>query len=95
MVRGGHAHKICHQLIIAVVGTFSCKVSNFNESETLQIDANGPSLYVPPLTWIEQYSFSENCVVAVLASHYYEEEDYIRNFTAFMDLKTNVYRKKP
>lgn len=77
VVRGKHAHKNLQQIIIAVNG--SCKVLVDNKIEKKIYELNNPShgLFIQNNTWREIFEFSSDCVLMVLASEYYNKEDYI------------------
>ena len=79
--RGNHAHRECHQLIIAVAGSFKVSTERGEKHEFVLNDAvNGypsPSLYCPPLTWLTIHDISPGSVILVLASHPYDVSDYI------------------
>lgn len=45
------------------------------------------SVYVPRLNWLELSDFSTNAIVPVLASHHFEEADYIRSINEFIAIK--------
>ncbi len=84
-VRGAHAHKECHQLLICLKGSVSCLVDNGHERAECLLDRPDKALHVPPMTWGTQYNFSEDAVLLVAASHLYDVEDYIRNYDAFLE----------
>lgn len=81
--RGFHAHKELQQVLVAVSG--SCQVLLDDGKESVEVELNSPDkgLFVDKLVWREMYDFSEDCVLLVLASEYYTEEDYIRNYQDF------------
>lgn len=84
IARGFHAHKELDQVAICVAG--KCKVildDGINKNVVLLADpAKGVS--IPPMIWHEMHDFSENCVLLVLASELYDEDDYIRNYEDFL-----------
>jgi hypothetical protein len=41
------------------------------------------------MIWREMFDFSDDCVLMVLASDYYDESDYIRNYEEFLRLVNN------
>ena len=41
-------------------------------------------LYIANNMWREMYDFSEDAVLMVLASEYYDENDYIRDYDKFL-----------
>lgn len=87
--RGFHAHYKTRQVLIAVSG--SCKVFLDNTKRKTDVLLNTPTkaLILEPNDWHEMYDFSTDCVLLVLASHHYDEEDYIRDYEKFIE----VYRK--
>jgi hypothetical protein len=86
--RGGHAHKIIHQGLIAVCGDFMVSCENVN-GEKINFHLNKPDmcLIIPPLFWSIQSRFSKNAVCLVLASGSYNENEYIRDKEEFNALK--------
>lgn len=77
VVRGKHAHKNLQQILIAVNG--SCKVLLDNKQDKKIYELSNPSqgLFIQNKTWREIFEFSSDCVLMVLASDYYNKEDYI------------------
>jgi UDP-2-acetamido-3-amino-2,3-dideoxy-glucuronate N-acetyltransferase len=86
--RGSHAHKELEQVLIAVKG--SCKIHLDNNPETAEVilDDQSIGLLMESLIWHEMYDFSEDCVLLVIASDYYNEKDYIRNYDQFIEITT-------
>jgi UDP-2-acetamido-3-amino-2,3-dideoxy-glucuronate N-acetyltransferase len=83
--RGEHAHRVCHQFLICVRG--SCVVladDGVNRTELL-LDSPDKGIYLPPLVWGVQYKYSEDAVLLVFASHHYDADDYIRNYSDFLE----------
>ena len=85
--RGGHAHKILHQLIIAVSGSFSVILNDGTEQRAVFLNRPYHALYVVPGIWRELDDFSSGSVCLVLASELYNETDYIRDYSEFVQLK--------
>jgi len=84
--RGFHAHRNLEQLAICVSG--SCKIILDDGSEKCEVFLDNPStgLLISNMTWREMHNFSDNCVLLVLASEYYDEEDYIRDYSDFKSM---------
>ncbi|HBV2904089.1 TPA: WxcM-like domain-containing protein [Citrobacter freundii] len=82
--RGFHAHKATRQ--VAVVARGSCKFHMDNGKHTEELELSDPAvgLLIEPYVWHEMYDFSEDCILMVIASDYYNEEDYIRDYDDFM-----------
>jgi dTDP-4-dehydrorhamnose 3,5-epimerase-like enzyme len=82
--RGGHAHKELHQLIIAMSGSFDVVLDDGNEKKRFNLNRSYNGLYVCPLMWREIDNFSSGSVCMVLASDYYDETDYHRDYQGFL-----------
>lgn len=90
--RGFHAHKELKQVAIAVRG--SCRFVLDDGSERVEVLLDNPAqgLLIESFMWREMYDFSEDCVLMVLADQLYDESDYIRDYSQFIDMvKNNVY----
>ncbi|HWW46353.1 MAG TPA: FdtA/QdtA family cupin domain-containing protein [Xanthobacteraceae bacterium] len=81
--RGGHAHKELHQLIIAMSGSFDIHLDDGFHKKTIHMNRSYYGLHVCPMIWREIDNFSSGAVCMVLASDYYSEHDYYRNYEAF------------
>ena len=85
--RGGHAHKELYQLIIAAGGSFDVVLDDGNEKRTVHLNRPYQGLKVVPGIWRELINFSSGSCLLVMASHNYDEKDYIREYKEFEDLK--------
>ncbi|WKU19956.1 sugar 3,4-ketoisomerase [Advenella alkanexedens] len=83
--RGGHAHKELHQLIIAMSGSFDIHLDDGHTKKTVHMNRSYNGLYICPMIWREIDNFSSGAVCMVLASEYYDESDYYRSYTNFID----------
>ena len=83
LVRGKHAHKQLHQVAICLSGSCKMVLDNGFERESLVIDSPKIGVDLPPMLWHEMHDFSDDCILLVLASDYYNEEDYIRDYQKF------------
>jgi hypothetical protein len=82
--RGGHAHKALHQLIIAISGSFDIHLDDGHEKKTIHMNRSYYGLYVCPMMWREIDNFSSGAVCMVLASNYFDEDDYYRDYSKFI-----------
>lgn len=89
-VRGQHAHHRCHQLLIALRGSVSCLVDDGVRRTSHHLSTPNEALYMPPLTWGSQFNYSADAVLAVLASHPYDADDYIRSYDDFLGIVTQL-----
>ena len=85
--RGGHAHRSLYQLIIAVSGSFSVTLDDGHLKRTVLLNRPYKGLLVVPGLWRTIEDFSSGAVCMVLASSEYDEEDYIRDYGSFLNLK--------
>jgi len=76
-VRGGHRHKKTIQAAICIRGV--CHIVNDNgETKTeFMLDNPGKGLILEPRDWHIMDRFSNDAILMVLASHYYDYNDYI------------------
>ena len=84
-VRGGHAHKECHQFIIAASGSFEVVLDDGTHKRTVALNRPFWGLHVPPGIWSSEQSFSSGSICLVLASHAYSEDDYISDYDEFLE----------
>lgn len=82
--RGAHAHKECHQFIIAASGAFEVVLDDGINKRTVTLNRPFWGLHVPPGIWASEQGFSSGSICLVLASHGYSEEDYIRNYDNYL-----------
>ena len=82
--RGGHAHKGLHQLIVAMSGSFDVILDDGSKKRRFHLNRSYYGLYVCPMIWRELDNFSSGSVCMVLASNYYDEADYFRDYDQFV-----------
>ena len=83
--RGGHAHRRCEEMIVAVSGSFDVTLDNGTERHTFHLNHPYQALYVGTGVWRTLDDFSSGAVCLVLASLPFEEEDYIREYDEFLE----------
>lgn len=91
-VRGEHAHRVCHQFLIAVSGSVNVVADDGVSRQEFLLDRPNLGLHLPPLTWGVQYRYTDSAVLMVLASHAYDANDYIRDYTEFMHMVSDRYQ---
>lgn len=84
--RGEHAHKECHQFLICVSGSVNVVADDGHSRREYVLDRPDAGLHLPPMTWGIQYKYSPDAVLLVFASHYYDADDYIRDYDEFVQL---------
>lgn len=85
--RGSHAHKECHQILFCVSGQVRAIADDGITRQEFLLNSPSKGLYMPPLIWGTQYSYSADAVLLVLASHRYDPEDYVRDYSEFYSMK--------
>ncbi|AWH89661.1 sugar 3,4-ketoisomerase [Limnobaculum parvum] len=83
--RGYHAHKSIRQIAIAVRGQCKFHLDDGKLKKQVLLDDPAKGLLIEPYIWHEMYDFSDDCILMVLANDFYDEADYIRNYTEFME----------
>jgi hypothetical protein len=81
--RGGHAHKTLYQLIVAASGSFDVILDDGRNKKIIQLNRPNFGLLVVPCIWREIVNFSSGAICLVLASHKFDEADYIREYTDY------------
>jgi dTDP-4-dehydrorhamnose 3,5-epimerase-like enzyme len=81
--RGEHAHRQCHQFLTCVRGRCTVLVDDGHQREEFVLDRPTLGIYVPPMVWAAEYGHSFDSTLMVFASHYYDSEDYIREYSEF------------
>ncbi len=82
--RGSHAHKHLDQFFFAMSGSFDIVLDDGNSQQKFHLNRPYVGVYVCPMIWRELSNFSSGAVCMVLASAYYDEEDYIRDYQEFL-----------
>jgi hypothetical protein len=82
--RGAHAHKHCHQFLVAASGAFEVLLDDGRNKRTVLLNRPFYGLHVPPGIWAAEQGFSSGSICLVLASHCYEPEDYIRDYKYYL-----------
>ena len=88
--RGYHAHKNLQQILVCLHG--SCKILLDDGKERSEVTLNFPDkgLLIESMIWREMFDFSSDCVLMVLADGFYDEEDYIRDYSNFINLEKEL-----
>lgn len=88
--RGAHSHKECHQFLIAASGGFKVEVNDGSNNKTFSLIRPNQGLHIPPGIWASELDFTSGAVCLVLASHVYDEKDYLRNYKDFQEYIKNI-----
>jgi oxalate decarboxylase/phosphoglucose isomerase-like protein (cupin superfamily) len=87
--RGGHAHKTLSQIIIALSGSFDVLLDDGKKKKRFFLNRPHYGLYIPPGIWREIENFSSNSLAFALASDFFDEKDYVRDYNVFKKMVAN------
>ena len=82
--RGAHAHKECHQFLVAVSGSFEVMLDDGKLKKTVSLNQPYKGLHIPPGIWASEINFSSGAICLVMASHKYDENDYLRDYNEYI-----------
>jgi hypothetical protein len=82
-VRGDHAHRHEHTLLIPLVGSFKVNVDDGHDRVTFLLEDPSHGLLIPPHHWLRAYDFQPGSLCLALSSHTYDEHDYWRDYAEF------------
>ena len=91
--RGGHSHYTCHEFIIAISGSFDVIVDDGTNQFTYTLNRPYQGLLVVPGIWRTLKNFSSGSVCLAIASHHFDENDYIRDYDTFLQYKHSVKKE--
>lgn len=84
-VRHGRALRTTTECVVALSGSFDVVIDDGHERRTVHMCRSYEGVLIPPMHWREIVNFSTNSVAMVLASAPYDEEDYIRDRSTFLN----------
>jgi hypothetical protein len=87
--RGAHAHIECHQFLIAASGAFEVVLDDGKNKRTINLNRPYYGLHIPPGIWAAEQGFSSGAICLVLASHSYNEVDYLRDYNLYLKWKNS------
>lgn len=92
--RGFHSHKITQQVLLPIAGTLKVDLTDGEKSETFYLDKDNIGLYIPTNIWLSMYDYSSDCIICVICSHEYNEDEYVRNYGDFLSHIESLKHKK-
>jgi hypothetical protein len=87
--RGAHAHKICHQFLVACSGSFEVMIDDGISKRIIELKKPNIGLHIPPCIWASEINFSAGAICLVMASEVFDESDYIREYDSFINFKNH------
>ena len=83
--RGAHAHKTLHQFLICLSGSFDVSVDDGYNQSVIHLNRPWQGLHIPPMIWASEINFDPGSICLVLASDLYDETDYYRDYSIFLE----------
>lgn len=83
--RGAHAHKECHQFLVAASGSFEVLLDDGKTKRQVLLNRPDIGLHIPPGIWASEINFSSGAICLVLASHKYDGADYLRDYNDYLN----------
>ena len=87
--RGGHAFRKNNEFIIALSGAFDVTVDDGKQKKQFTLNRSYYGLYIPAGLWREMENFSTNSVALEFGSIHYDQQDYIRDYSEYLILKSD------
>ncbi len=84
--RGQHAHKTVKQFVTCLAGTCKFILDDGKSKQTIHLSSSSQGLYIDIRIWGEMYDFSPDCILMVLASDFYDPEEYVRDYQTFLSI---------
>lgn len=88
--RGAHAHKQCHQFLVAASGSFEVRLDDGVNKRTVLLNRPFYGLHVPPGIWASEQAFSSGSICLVLASELYSPEDYLQDYDQYLEYRKSL-----
>jgi len=83
--RGAHAHKECHQFLIAASGSFDVVLDDGKNKKIVNLNRPFYGVHIQPGIWAHELNFSSGAICLVMTSHIYDPNDYIRNYDVYLN----------
>ncbi|TDX00035.1 sugar 3,4-ketoisomerase [Dinghuibacter silviterrae] len=83
--RGAHAHRTCHQFLVAASGAFEVLLNDGRTQRLVQLNRPYMGLHIPPGIWASEVNFSSGSICLVLTSEKYDDKDYIRDYDEYLE----------
>lgn len=82
--RGGHAHRTCAELLVALHGSFDLELTDGQDTCTIHLERPDKGVLIRPMVWCRLFNFSPDFVGLCLASQEYLPEGYINSYSDFV-----------
>lgn len=83
LTRGNHAHKTNDQVMFVIQGALTLHLDDGTSTQSLRITNDDPGVRLGVKLWHSMNEFTQDCVAIIVASHAYDDSDYIRDYSEF------------
>jgi dTDP-4-amino-4,6-dideoxygalactose transaminase len=83
--RGFHSHKKTMQVLVSINGSFNIDLTDGKTTKTYILNEDNKGIFIPHNIWLHMSEFTDDCIILVLCSYKYDENEYIRNFGDFVE----------
>lgn len=83
--RGSHAHKNLEQVLICTNGSLKVRCFDGKNEKIYELNSPDKGIYLGTMLWHDMFDYNDSTIVMVLASNYYSEDDYIRDYEEFLN----------
>ena len=91
--RGFHAHRKCVQVLVPIQGSFTLKLFDGVANSEFNLNKSNQGGLIPLYNWLSMSNFSKDCIIMVICSYKYDENEYIRNYNTFLK-EAEEYKKQ-
>ncbi len=85
VTRGFHSHRKLEQVLLCLNGSVKIRVKTPFDEEVVALNEDSCGLYISHMVWREMFDFTPGAVLMVMASAHYTEDDYIRDYEAYLN----------
>ena len=82
--RGAHAHKELEQVLIMMDGSCELVLNDGKDIKNIILNRPDMGIFIGKNMWREMKNFSYGAKLLVLASDFYNEKEYIRDYEEFL-----------
>lgn len=91
--RGNHGHRRLYEILICLKGSLKVRVNNGSKEEVYTLNHQSEGLMIGPWIWNEMFDYSDDCVLLVLCSDKYDESEYIRDYSIFLEEASKIFKE--
>ena len=84
--RGFHAHKENQQILFCLRGSVRMIIESAEGKSECTLANPSEGIFLDQMVWHEMHDIDESTILLVIASHEYDELDYIRDHQVSIDL---------